>query len=50
MDSQARFWVDPIYEVIGVHLSVCLDIDLERGEPHWNFDLFQNMMTAAAVD
>lgn len=44
------FWIDPINEVIGVYLSVCLDIDEEQAEHHWNADLFQNMVTAAVMD
>jgi len=42
-------WVDPINEIVGVYLSVCLDINKENLEHHWNNDLFQNMVTAAAV-
>lgn len=43
-------WVDPVNEVVGVYLSVCLDIDMEKMEQHWHYDLFQNMVTAAALD
>lgn len=42
-------WVDPVNEIVGVHLSVCLDIDVDKNEMHWNLDLFQNMVTAAIV-
>lgn len=42
-------WVDPVNEIVGVYLSVCLDINQENFEHHWNNDLFQNMVTAAAV-
>lgn len=43
-------WGDPANGVIGVYLSACLDIDLEKMEHHWHYDLFQNMVTAAVVD
>lgn len=42
-------WVDPFNEIVGVYLSVCLEIDDDL-EHHWNLDLFQNMVTAAVVD
>ena len=42
-------WVDPINEIVGVYLSVCLEID-ENMEHHWNLDLFQNMVTASVID
>ena len=41
------FWIDREHEVIGVYFSVCLDIDPERGEHAWDFDLFQDLVTAA---
>lgn len=43
-------WIDPVNEIVGVYLSVCLDIDMEIVEPHMPSDLFQNMVTAAPVD
>lgn len=43
-------WVDPVNEIVGVYLSVCLDIDMEIVEPHGPNDLFQNMVTAAVAD
>lgn len=43
-------WVDPVNEIVGVYLSVCLDIDEEATEHHCPMDLFQNMVTAAVVD
>lgn len=43
-------WIDPVNEIVGVYFSVCLDIDFEIMEHHWNLDLFQNMVTAAVVD
>lgn len=42
-------WVDPTNEIVGVYLSVCLEIDDDL-EHHWNLDLFQNMVTAAVLD
>lgn len=43
-------WIDPVNEVVGVYLSVCLDIDEEINEHHSPMDLFQNMVTAAVLD
>lgn len=45
-----QIWIDPVNEIVGVYLSVCLDIDQETMEHHWNLDLFQNMVTAAVMD
>lgn len=42
-------WVDPVNEIVGVYLSVCLDLDMETLETHTNADLFQNMVTAAVA-
>lgn len=39
-------WVDPIHELVGVYLSVT-DRDFENPNPIWEFDKFQNMVTAA---
>ena len=39
-------WVDPQNEIVGVYLSVCLDINVDIWEHHFNLDLFQNMVTA----
>jgi CubicO group peptidase (beta-lactamase class C family) len=46
----SAIWIDPVNEIVGVYLSVCLDIDFEKMEHHWNLDLFQNMVTAAVAD
>lgn len=43
-------WVDPMNEIVGVYLSVCLDVDFETMDHHWYLDLFQNMVTAAVAD
>jgi serine-type D-Ala-D-Ala carboxypeptidase len=42
-------WIDPVYEVVGVYLSVVLE---ERASTlyRWNPDLFTNMVTAAIED
>lgn len=44
-----NFWVDPANEIVGVYFSVGLDIDEEDRSIRWNFDLFQNMVTAAVA-
>jgi CubicO group peptidase (beta-lactamase class C family) len=46
----SAYWIDPINEIVGIHLTVCFDIDDESGEHHFNLDLFQNMVTAAVSD
>lgn len=43
-------WIDRINEIVGVYLTVCTDIDMETNKRGWNFDLFQNMVTAAVVN
>jgi len=44
----AGLWVDPVHEVVGVFCSVC-ETD-EIGQNRWEFDLFQNLVTAAVAD
>ena len=43
------FWVDPATDVVGVYFSYCTKFDPVTLEPAWDFDLFQNMVTAAVV-
>lgn len=43
-------WVDPVNEIVGVYLSVCLIDSGDAMNPHWDADLFMNAVTAAAVD
>jgi CubicO group peptidase (beta-lactamase class C family) len=44
-----QFWVDPVYEIVGLYFSVALEFidDLRSKECH---DLFMNAVTAAVVD
>jgi len=44
------FWVDPVYEIVGVYFSVVTEATPSGGESKWNFDLFQNLVTAAMAD
>ena len=46
----ARFWVDPVNEIVGVYLGVCTEVDNDTGEQKTEFDLFQNLVTAAVAD
>ena len=39
-------WADPAREIVGVYLEVLLNMT-EDFESLWNFDLFQNAVTAA---
>ena len=39
-------WVDPVHEIVGVYLSV-VERDFANPDPMWEFDKFQNMVTAA---
>ena len=39
-------WVDPTHEVVGVYMSVSFR-DFTSPDPMWEFDTFQNMVTAA---
>jgi CubicO group peptidase (beta-lactamase class C family) len=43
------FWVDPVNDLIGIYFSVC-GIDDVREEHIWEYDLFQNLVTAAIAD
>jgi len=45
----AMFWVDPAHELVGSYFEVTTRVN-ERFEPLWNFDLFQNVITAAVED
>jgi CubicO group peptidase (beta-lactamase class C family) len=40
------FWIDPANEVVGVYFEVTKHLT-ERFEQIWNFDLFENAITAA---
>ena len=42
-------WMDPVSEIVVAYFSVILEITLPI-EPIWNFDLFQNAVTAAVSD
>jgi CubicO group peptidase (beta-lactamase class C family) len=43
------FWVDPVYEIVGVYFSVVLEI-IDDTRPNECYDLFTNAVTAAVVD
>jgi CubicO group peptidase (beta-lactamase class C family) len=43
------FWVDPVNEIVGVYLSVQMRAT-EQFDPIWNYDLFQNAVTASVAD
>jgi CubicO group peptidase (beta-lactamase class C family) len=43
------FWCDPLNEIVGVFLSVWSHFDMAKMEAHWDFDLFQNMVTASVA-
>jgi CubicO group peptidase (beta-lactamase class C family) len=43
------FWVDPVRELLGVYFSFCNIRDPVTDEYMWDFDLFQNMATAAVA-
>lgn len=43
------FWCDPDNAIVGVFLSVWTHFDMAEMEAHWDFDLFQNMVTAAVA-
>ena len=42
-------WADPAREIVGVYFEVLLNMG-EDLEPFWNFDLFQNAVSAAVDD
>lgn len=43
------FWIDPTHEVVGTYFEVVTRLT-ERLEQIWNFDLFENVITAAVED
>jgi CubicO group peptidase (beta-lactamase class C family) len=45
----SALWVDPANEIVGVYLEVAMRMT-EHFEHLWNFDLFQNAVTAAIAD
>ena len=45
----AMFWIDPAHELVGAYFEVTTRMT-ERFELLWNFDLFQNVITAAVDD
>jgi CubicO group peptidase (beta-lactamase class C family) len=45
----AMFWIDPAHELTGAYFEATARLT-ERLEPHWIFDLFQNVITAAVDD
>lgn len=44
------FWVDPSRDLLGVYFSFCNTRDPVSREFMWDFDLFQNMVTAAVAE
>jgi CubicO group peptidase (beta-lactamase class C family) len=42
-------WADPTHDIVGVYAEVCMNMT-EDFEPLWNFDLFQNVATAAVCE
>ena len=42
--------MDPEQDVVGVYFATCLDMDANTGDLRWDFDLFQNLVTAAVID
>ena len=44
------FWVDASRDLLGVYFSFCNTRDPITDEFMWDFDLFQNMVTAAVVE
>lgn len=42
-------WADPRTQLVGVYLSVCLEINIEDGMHFWSADLYQDMLTAACT-
>ena len=45
--SGCAFWVDPVHDVVGAYMSSVPLLDFDSGDAHWEFDTFQNMVTAA---
>lgn len=46
--SGVGIWCDPLNEIVGVFLSTIRAYDAATDEFDWDFDLFQNLATAAA--
>ena len=42
--------MDPVNEIVGVYLGVCTEVNNDTGEQKAEFDLYQNMVTAAVSD
>jgi len=42
-------WVDPEHQIVGVYLSTIRTYDADTDEYDWDFDLFQNMVSAAFI-
>lgn len=47
--SGTGLWVDPLHEVVGVYLTVAF-MDPVTHEPNFEFDKYQNMVTAAVAE
>ncbi len=45
----SMIWIDPAHELVGIYLETLLHI-ADTMEPQWNFDLFQNAVTASIAD
>jgi CubicO group peptidase (beta-lactamase class C family) len=43
------FWVDPVYDLVGVYFSVVLEM-IDNLHAKAGFDLFMNAVTAAVVE
>lgn len=39
-------WIDPVHDVVAVYLSMA-PLNFDTGEANWDFDKYQNMVTAA---
>ena len=46
--SGCSLWIDPTNDIVGVYLSVT-ERDMADPDPNWEFDKYQNMLTAAVV-
>ena len=42
-------WVDPKHLIVGIYLSTIRTYDADTDEYDWDFDLFQNMVSAAII-
>ncbi len=45
----AAFWIDPAHELVGAYFEVTTRLSADFDQL-WNFDLFQNAITAAVED